>query len=268
MNFKLRLAFIVAITVITVSSCSKEEIIDPIDNPVDIELSSEWEEGILDSENSEIWYRVQIGEDVNQVYIEWSEKDFHGPSRDYSADIIVDAYWLDGETEYFVDKNNGYASSVKLISVSSGSGLLIRVKGHENEIGSFALKVYEKDEAGEIELIELNIGDDWHVTNIAVGEILGFLIKGGSIDQNVKIQWAELYSPGSEYTAEIKGSVYMLDLETPYLQSDNGKNFIGKDKSHYTNPKSIILDQGETEFVILINLNDPSKPGSFAIQAK
>ncbi|MEA1877363.1 MAG: hypothetical protein U9N86_10905 [Bacteroidota bacterium] len=259
--------FISGILIATVS-CTKDELDHGFEHPKDVELSNDWLEDSLNVVQNEVWYRYSIGPEVGQVYVEWSEKDYHGPSRYYSADIIVDAYWLDGEAEYFISEDNGYGADAKLINVSSESGLLIRVRLKDNYEGNYGLKVYEKNSSAEIELIELNVGDDWYESTINEGETLGFLLKKGVADQEVSINWAEFNSPEEGYTADIKGSVYKLDQETAYLITDNAKNFVGKDKSHSDNPKTIILDQGETEFIVLISLNDPLKPGSFAIQIK
>jgi len=265
--YSISILFFTCILIATVS-CTKEELNHGIEHPKDMVLSTDWEEDSLNEIQNEVWYRYSIGPEVGHVYVEWSEMDHHGSSRDYSADIIVDAYWLDGETGYFTEEDNGYGADAKLISVSSGSGLLIRVRLKDNYEGTFGLKVYEKSGPAEIELIELHVGDEWHDYTIAEGETLGFLIKGSSADQEVIINWAELDSPEEGYTADIKGSVYQLDQETAYLIADNAKNFIAKDKSHSDDPKSIVLDQGEAEFIVLISLNDPSKPGSFALQFK
>lgn len=268
MRAYLRLVLFVTCILSITFSCTKEDLDHGFEDPKDVELSTDWLEDSLSETQKEIWYRYSIDPDVSSVYIEWSEKDYHGSSRDYSADILVDAYWLDGETGYFTDEDNGYGADVQQINVSSGSGLLIRVKLNELLTGTYGLKVYEKSGSGEIELIELHVGDGWYDGTIAEGETLGFLIKGSSANQELVINWAEFNSPEDGYSADIKGSVYKLDQETAYLIADNAKSFVGKDKSHSDNPKSIVLDQGETEFVVLISLNDPSKPGNFALQIK
>ena len=250
------------------SSCTKETLDFSSDNPIDIVLSNDWVENSVDAVQTEVWYRVAIGTEVSQVIVEWAELDFHGKSRDYTADIIVDAYWLDGETEYFVDNNNGYGEDSRLISASSTSGLLLRVRMNNNTPGTYALKVIEKEDGGEVELVEINVGSDWASYNITEGETLGFLVKGGKEDQELNVQWSEFDSPEEGFSADIKGSVFMLDQTTEYKIVDNGKSFIGKDASHSDNPKAIKLDKGETDFVVIITLNDPTKTGNFAIQIK
>lgn len=268
MKAYLRLVLFVTGILLITFSCTKEDLDHGFEDPKDVELSTDWLEDSLSITQNEIWYRYSIGPDVSAVFVEWSEKDYHGSSRDYTADILVDAFCLDGETGYFTDEDNGYGADAQQINVSSGSGLLIRVKLHEDMTGAYGLKVYEKSGSGDIELIELYVGGEWHDSTIAEGETLGFLIKGSSANQELSINWAEFNSPEEGYSADIKGSVYKLDQETAYLIADNAKNFVGKDKSHSDNPKSIVLDQGETEFIVLISLNDPSKPGNFAIQIK
>jgi hypothetical protein len=261
--------FLVASTVLlSLGSCTKEKLNFGFENPIDIELSSQWIDGEVTDVQNEIWYRVEIGTEVSQIMIEWTEKDYHGPSRDYTADILVDAYWLDGETDYFLGSDIGYGSDAKLISLSQSSGLLIKVRLNNNTQGTFGLKVYEKENSDNLELIPLTVGNDWYQTEIGEGENLGFLVSGGVAGQEVIIQWAEFDSPESGYTADIKGSVFMLDMETAYLIVDNGKSFLGKDASHSDNPKSIKLDSGETDFVIIVSLNNLTKPGSFALQVK
>ncbi len=251
-----------------ISSCTKEELNQSFENPIDLELSVEWLEDSVSQEQTEIWYRCAIGSDVSQVIVEWSELDFHGSSRNYTGDVLVSAFHLDGETSYFLDEDNGYGIDSHLINLSAETGLLIRVKKKEEFSGTFALKAFEKINSEEIVLTEVEVGDSWLEGTIGSGEILGYRIKGGLEGQELIVQWSEFDSPEQGFTADIKGSVYRLDQETPYVQAENGKNFEGKDSSHSDNPKSIVLDAGETEFIVIISLNDPSKPGSFAIQVK
>jgi hypothetical protein len=264
--FRLLLSTIALFTIIT--SCTKDALDHGYENPIDLELSTEWYEDNFDGVQNEIWYRVDIGDVVSQVYIEWSEKDYHGSSRNFTAEVSVDAYWLDGDSEYFVDKDKGYGADARLVNLSTESGLLVRVRNLNEAPGTFALKIYEKEQVSEIELVEIVIGQDWHTADIAEGEILGFLVTGGVESQEVIVQWAEHDSPEEGYTADVKGSVYKLDMESSYKIAGSDKNFSGKDNSHSDNPKGVILDQGENNFVILISLNDFLKEGSFAIQAK
>ena len=268
MKIALRYLIYPLILVQLVAGCKKEKLNQDFDNPVDLELSTNWSEFSLNDQQSEAWYRFNIGTEVSKVFIEWSEKDHHGDSRVYTADIIVDAYQLDGETAYFTDIDTGYGASAILINLDSNSGLLLHVSSKDKSYGSFAIKVYEKGSSGDLELVELSIGDEWYNASVAEGETLGFIIKGGAQNQEVVIQWAEYNSPEDDFTADIKASVFQLDRETVYKIAGNGKNFAGKDKSHSDNPKAIVLDRGETEFVVLISLNDSTKPGSFALQVK
>ncbi len=268
MNITIKYVLYTIILIQLISGCKKETLDKGFENPVDLELSTNWSEFSLNSQQTEAWYRFNIDEEVSQAFVEWSERDYHGDSRDYTADIIVDAYQLDGETAYFTGEDIGYGTSARLISVNSASGLLLRVSAKDKSYGSFAIKVYEKGSSDDLILTELTIGDDWYNASIAEGESMGFIIKGGAQNQRVIVQWAEYNSPEDGYSADIKGSVFQLDKETIYKIADNPKNFAGKDKSHSDNPKAIILDKGETEFIVLISLNDSTKPGSFAIQVK
>lgn len=248
------------------SSCVKEEIASNYENPVDLVLSTTWIEDTINAVDEEIWYRVEIGSEVTQVYVEWSEKGLHGSSRNYTANIQVDAYQLDGSTSYFEGVDSAYGSAAQRVNLNTTWGLLIRVKVKDGLTGTYALKVFEESGNATGEKIDYSLGSGWLDQEILSNEILTYRVIGGLTDQQIVVQWAEFDSPENGYTADIKASVYMLDGITPYIILDNGKNFVGKDKSHSDSPKAILLNQGENEFLVRVSLNDSSKPGTFALQ--
>lgn len=211
----------------------------------------------------ELWYKVVGEETFTTLYVEWSEAEFHGDSRNYTADIKVSAYQLDGETPYFEDKNNGYKDSKKSIALSGEKEVLLKVElNDETKPGTFALRCTGTG-ATEIEYIDLPIQDEWTDATIEDGEVIGYRVDCGDIEK-VNIIWAEVDSPEEGYTAEIMGSVFHKDGETPYKQIDKDDDFLNKNNSHSDKPKGVLVDQDEKKIKIHISVN--TTPGKFAIK--
>jgi hypothetical protein len=141
-----------------------------------------------------LWYKVTAEETFTTLYVEWAELDNHGEDRNYTADIKVSAYKLDGETPYFEQKDNGYKASKKTLELSTEKQILVKVELNDvTKPGTFALRSTGIG-AVDVEYIQINVGDDWYEASITEGEIVGFNVDctGAS---NVQVIWVEADSP-------------------------------------------------------------------------
>lgn len=252
----------VAALVFAGQSCTQEDP-DPFDSPVAFPADNNWVEGAL-SAGEIVWYKVTGDESFTKLYIEWAEVDHHGESRNYTGDIKVSAYMLDGETPYFEEKDNGYADKSKSFQLEGEHEVLLKVElNDDSRPGTFAIRAQGTSAAGDVTYTTLSVEYNWTDSTIADGEVIGYLVDCGCYEW-VSIIWAEAGSPEEGYTADIKGSVLFLDGETPYADLGNGKDILNKNKSQSDDPKSIHVDITENAFKIHIQVN--TAPGSFAIK--
>jgi hypothetical protein len=243
-------------------SCTKDDDEQEI-LPMEFQADNKWiEDEITAGEIT--WYKVLGEEAFTTLYIEWAEADHHGESRSYTGDIKVSAYMLDGITPYFENKNKGYGAETRSFDLEEEKDVLLKVELNDPEKpGTFAIRSTGTSDVGEVSYEVLATGDTWTEASIADGETKGYKVNCG--DQiKVQIIWAEVDSPEKGYTAEIKGSVFHLDGETPYADLGNGKDILNKNKSHSDDPKYIQVDPSEKEIRIHIMVN--TKPGTFAIK--
>lgn len=258
----LKLAIILPALILALFSCSKEDS-DPMDQPIVMAADNSWTDGSI-SAGVVQWYRVMADPTFTTLYVEWAEADFHGSSKSYMADIKVSAYMLDGETPYFEEKNNGYGEQARRFDLENEHEVLLKVElNDESRPGTFALRSTGTSSAGEIDYVSLTLGADWKKDTLMAGELLGYIVDCGSAER-VSIIWAEAGSPEDGYTAEVMGSVFHLDGETPYEDLDKGKDFLNKNNSHSDDFKSIQVDPAEKSIKIHMAVN--SAPGSFAIK--
>ena len=79
----------------------------------------------------------------------------------------------------------------------------------------------------------------------------------------IEVIWAEVDSPEEGYTANVMGSVFKNDGETPYKQYGRDDDFLNKNNSHSDNPKAVEVDTEEDE--IRIHITEAGSEGTFAI---
>lgn len=171
---------------------------------------------------------------------------------------------LDGETAYFEEKNNGYGEQTRSFALENEHEVLLKVEINEGgSPGTYAIRSTGTGYVGEITYMNLDLGAEWKLDTISAGEILGFMVDCGTVEK-VSIIWAETDSPEEGYTADVMGSVFHLDGETPYKDLEKGKDFLNKNKSHSNDKKSIQVDASEKTIKIHMAVN--SAPGSFAIR--
>lgn len=242
--------------------CTKDDP-DPQETPVAIAADNIWIDA--DIATGEIqWYKVMADASITTLYVEWAEADFHGPSKSYTADIKVSAYMLDGESPYFEEKNNGYGEKIRSLDLENEHEVLLKVELYdEARPGSYAIRSTGVSNPGEVSYIPLSIGDVWTKDTIMDGELIGYLVDCGDVEK-VSIIWAEIDSPEEGYTAEVMGSVFYLDGETPYKDLVKGKDILNKNNSHSNDPKAVQVDTDEKSIKIHMAVN--TSPGTFAIK--
>lgn len=244
-------------------SCDDDDNGDSEDNtPTVFQADNTWFEDSI-TVGKVLWYKVVAEETFTTLYVEWAELDNHGQDRDYDADIKVSAYKLDGVTPYFEDKDNGYKDQKKEIALGAEKEVLLKVVlNDDTKPGTFALRSTGTG-AINIDYIKIVADEDWYEATIADDEIIGFNVDCTN-SAKVQVIWAEEGSPETGYTAEVMGSVFYKDAETPYKTIDKGDDFLNKNKSESGNPKSIEVDATEQKIKVHFSVN--SKPGTFAFK--
>ena len=167
--------------------------------------------------NQEIWYDVDFA-GFNFVHILWEENE---NNNDYTGDIRVSAYYEDGITPYFENKNNSYGSW-ECNNPTTETKLKIKVTANGNAQGTFALKVYIPVSIFESrallldQLMEFEVNDErpkW------------FSPRKDDLEKKFKVEWFE---NNDLYDANIKVTAYKTDR-----------------CSIIFGPKSIMSDDGE-----------------------
>lgn len=93
------LAFIFS-TALLFTACSSDDDDKKLDQtPTVIQADSDWHVDSLEL-NTEKWYKVTGSNEFNSMKIEWSEFGYMGSNKNYTADIQVSAYKLDGTTPF------------------------------------------------------------------------------------------------------------------------------------------------------------------------
>lgn len=248
------------------SSCSEDEEPTTGDNtPTTIQADNEWVEGVI-AVNQELWYKVSgVDASFTTLFVEWAELENQGENHNFTADIKVSAYMLDGETPYFEGKNNGYKDNKKSIALTEERDVLLKVELNDaTKPGTFALRSTGEAVADtEIEYIKVTVGDVWYQTDIAEGKVVGFNVDCLDVAK-VNIIWLESETDET-YTADVKGSVYHKDAVTPYKILGKTDDFLDKDNSKEGNPKGVEVDQ--TEKKVKVHFKVGTKAGTFAFKA-
>lgn len=234
--------------------------------PTEMEDDGEWyEDEIATSEV--LWYKVSCDANATAVTLEWSELEAHGEDRDYTADIVVSAYQMDGVTAYIEDKDNGYKESGKTFDLGNGEvQFLVKVliNSDNNTAGTFALRVKSQSDI-TVTYTDLSIGANWNDSTIAVGEVIAYKVKYTG-EKLLKVYWAESGTPEEGYTADISGSVLNKDANAYYAVYANGSGYFqDKKKSHSDDAKVILTNAEEGNFKIHIT---GVTAGTFAIKVE
>jgi len=253
-------ASLFALTLGFVSCSEDDEIIETL--PIDIQADNQWVEDEI-ALDGEIWYKVTCAAGSTTAYLEWAEASGHGESKSYTGDVMLSAYQLDGITPYIENKDNGYGGSAKSFALANNEvAYLVKVTiGGTSTPGTFAIRA-NATAVLSLTYIDLAIGDTWTTATIAQDQIIGYKVNYSG-QKKLAIMWAEAGSPEAGYTANILGSVFKKDGQTPYKDVANNKDFLDKENSASNNPKYILTDTAENNFKIHLK---NTTPGTFAIK--
>lgn len=249
---------------IAFTSCNEDGPEDNMDQPIEITANNDWIEDVIES-NVEIWIRVNCEDGASTAFVEWAELDNHGEDRNYTGDVMVSAYQLDGITPYFEDKDNGFGDKSKSFNMANNeTAFLVKVVlGETATEGTFAIRSTFTSEVS-VEYIDLAIADEWTEAVIDMDQIIGYKVKyDGS--KKLMIIWAEIETPEEGYSADINVSVLKKDGLTPYQDVEKGKDMLNKNKSHSDDPKYVQTDEAENNLKVHVFVNNET-PGNFAIK--
>lgn len=245
-----------AIFMILLSSCEKNSGIEQIHS--DLEMMADWQDFEI-GENEELIFKVTITEE-DKLDISWKEEPFMKDTDSYTADIIVSAYRPDGLTPYFEDNDNGYQDDSEMIDIIDGDmQVIIIITAKEGLSGSFAIRVRGITETLVTNPKDIDFGTTWLEKNCSVGDVKWLKVDCGS-ETDVSVEWMEFDRPetGSNYTADIKVSVYSELLDVTYLLDQN--------HGYGDNARAISLTHSSSIIYIRVMLNNDEMEGSYAIR--
>lgn len=242
-------------------SCSDEDEITEV-LPTDMIADNRWFEDEITS-NGEMWFKVSCDAGSTTAYIEWAENEAHGEDRNYSGDVMISAYLLDGVTPYLENKDNGYGEKAKSFALQNNeTAFLVKVvPGESGTPGTFALRA-KATAVVTVDYTDLELSESWTEGSIAQDEILGFKVKYSG-QKKLAVIWAETETPEAGYTADLIVSVMRSDGTTPYKDVDKNKDFLDKNKSHSNDPKYILTDANEKNIKIHVK---NTTPGTFGLK--
>lgn len=204
--------------------------------------------------NQEIWYDVDFT-GYNFVRIIWEENE---NNNEYTGDVSVSAYYEDGITPYFEDKNNSY-SSWQCNNPTTETKLKIKVTTNNNIQGTFAIKVYVPDmdifESSGLpldRLMEYEVNDE---------RFKWFSTFSFELEKKFIVEWFE---KNNLFDADIKVTAYKQDRCTiifgPEDTMNNNGNIIDltNDSLNYDKPLFYLKVESKNEETI----------GSFALKVK
>ena len=157
-------------------SCSEEDEITEV-LPTEVPADNKWVEGELEAKG-ELWYKVTCDAGSTTAYLEWAEKGAHGEDRNYTGDVMISAYMLDGLTPYLEDKDNGYGEKARSLALQNNeTAFLVRVVvGGTGRPGTFAMRA-RATAVIAVEYIDLEISETWTESSIKKDEIIGYKVK-------------------------------------------------------------------------------------------
>jgi len=253
---RFRTLILAILAVFMITSCEKEPEI--LQNYIDLEMLSDWQDFEI-IENEEIIFRVTI---TTESKVDLSWKDF-GQMKDddsYTGDIVVSAYRPDGITSYFEDLDNGMQDDSQMIEIEEGdTQLLIFVKSKEGRTGTFAIRARGIYDDQVTNPKDLDLSTEWTDKNISEGDTKWFKVDCGTVT-SLAAEWMEFDRPetGSNYTADIRVSVYSEDLATTYVEDKN--------HGYGDNARAFTLTHDTSIIYVKVTLNDPPVEGTFAIR--
>lgn len=205
--------------------------------------------------NQEIWYDVDFT-GFNFVQILWEENE---NNNEYTGNVRVSAYYEDGITPYFEDKNNSYGSWM-CNNPTTETKLKIKVTTNNNSNinaqGTFALRVFkglwifETKPLYPDQLKESVVNDE---------RDLWFSVFNEELGKKFKIEWFEEIDL---YDADIKVTAYKQDRCSIIF----GPKSIMSDDGEIVDLTNDSLDFDWSPFYLKIEAINEANTGSFALK--
>ncbi|MDA3887103.1 MAG: hypothetical protein PF638_16070 [Candidatus Delongbacteria bacterium] len=253
-SMKLTVFCLISLTIILFIGCTN--ISDPETETVIINKTLIFDELKTDTIgiNQEIWYDVDIT-GFNYVYILWEENE---NNFNYSGDIRVSAYYEDGITPYFEDKNSSY-NSWRCNYPATETKIKIKVSTNNNIQGTFAIRALVP------ELIEFPLNvlrlDQLTESEVSDERFKWFSLSKNELGTKFKVEWFEV---NDLYDANIKVTAYKQDGCTiifgPEDTMNNNGNIID-----LTNDS---LNYELFPFFLKVESKNEETFGSFALKVK
>lgn len=197
---KLTVFCLISLTIIMFIGCSDKS--NPIIGPDVINKTLIFDELKTDTIgiNQEIWYDADIT-GFSFVFIEWKEKE---NNINYTGDIRVSAYYEDGITPYFENKNSSYNSWL-CNNPSTETKVKIKVTANNNIQGTYSIKIHNPDSIFETKTIFL---DQLKESEVNDERSLWFSVYNEELGERFKVEWFE---NNDLYDADIKVTAYKQD---------------------------------------------------------
>lgn len=248
---------ITLLSIFVFNSCEKEPALKQIHS--DLSMLEDWQEFEI-GDNEELIFKITIAGE-NKIDLSWKEEPWMKDGDSYTADIMVSAYRPDGTTPYFEDKDNGFQDDSEMIDLIEGDlQVILIIKAVDGKSGTFALRARGISETLVTNPKDLAFGTDWIDKKCGVGDIKWLKVDCGSAE-DIIVEWMEFDRPevGSNYSADIKVSVYSEDLDVTY--------FLDKNHNYGDRADLITLTQSSSIIYIRVILNDDTKFDTYAIRA-
>lgn len=124
----------------------------------------------------------------------------------------------------------------------------------------FTFSCTKDDPQPDNQPVEINADNSWVEDEISLDEVLWYKVIAEETYTTLYIEWAEADYHGTSrsYTGDIMVSAYKLDGSTPYFENKN-KGYGGDIRSFPIEDEHSVL--------LKVELNDETRPGTFAIRS-
>jgi len=265
-----KIMFCTLITALSFTACTDESdpVVQPVTPPATDSLLLLSQTGSLATVGDSLIYEAEV-KTATRMSIAWIESGSTDNGGE-TADIKVSVVKMDGVTPYkqignnknFLNIDNSATATPKEIYADQSETkfkIKVKLNSESSKPGSFKIIVKENP---------LILATDDTLATVQDLKVYEINVKNAT---KVEVYWKELGTTesGNDKTADIQGSVYKLDGTTPYIIIDNQKPFVDKDKSSYDNPKSVLIDQGESKIKVQIApLASNPNIGTYALYVK
>jgi hypothetical protein len=247
--------YLISLTIILFVGCTDKS--NPIIGPDVINKTLIFDELKTDTIwiNQEIWYDVDFT-GSNFVHILWEEKE---SNSQYTGDIRVSAYYEDGITPYFEDKNKSY-NSWRCNNPATETKLKIKVTTNNNTQGTFAIKAFEPViQEFPLDLL-LDLGQ-LEESEVSDERFKWVAINRNEIGKKFVVEWFE---ENDLYDADIKVTAYKQDISTIIF----GPKSIMSGGGEIIDLTNDSLATDRSPFLLKVEPVNEETIGSFALKVK